>query len=126
MSRTSIKSVIKPPDKPPGTHRFSGRTPALRRRTSSAVAAHRGIRGRVRILKARVERRHRVVLRRLDVDLVIGVVLLLAHVRRSLRDDRRFDDGRPANHRTKRGLMQRWIDSRNQRFRGAGTTYGRR
>lgn len=80
----------------------------------------------MKILEARVERRHRVVLRRLDVDLVVGVVLLLARVRRSLRDHRRLDDRRPADHRTERGLMQGWIDSRDQRLRGAGTAYGRR
>lgn len=80
----------------------------------------------MKILKARVERCHRIVLRRLDVDLVVGVVLLLARVRRSFRDHRRLDDGRPANHRTERGLMQGWIDGRNQRFRGAGAAYGRR
>lgn len=72
-------------------------------------------------LEARVERRHRVVLRRLDVDLVVGV-LLLAGIRRSFRRDR-LDDGWTANHRPERRLMQGRIHRRDQRLRGTGTAY---
>lgn len=68
------------------------------------------------ILKARVERRHRVVFRRLDVDLIVGVILF-AGVRRSLRHQL-LDDGWSTDHWTKRRLMQRRVHGRNQRFRG--------